>query len=161
MTPSAHPWQVEERSYSSALKRRATSEDDDVEVEDSLAEETIPEDIRRVVDVEVKLNMKSVRPFVRVVKKQKAGSEVTQLLSQIVHNQENFQNKLSPYDEAIKIFKATFAANLDMYEEMDFIAMLAENPSFVNQFLTFTDAQRAIFIQRKLQANSSNQLEIN
>lgn len=66
---------------------------------------------------------------------------------------------MSSFDEEIKIFKATFAADLDLYEELNFFGMLAEHSSLVNQFLTFTDAQRTIFIKRKLQAISRDQLE--
>ena len=147
----------------SAFKRRAPLDDEEDETAGiALAEEDqvaqVAQEIQKVVDLEVKPVTKPVRPFSRVAKKQKVVSEVNLLLSQIVHNQENFQNKLSPYEQAIKILKATFSAELSVYEEMDFIGLLAENPPFVDQFLTFTDAQRTIFIQRKLAANNRDQL---
>ena len=42
-------------------------------------------------------------------------------------NQEAIMNKLSQYERAVKIFKDSFAADLDMFDMIEFIALLAEH----------------------------------
>ena len=92
-----------------------------------------------------------MRPFVRVVKS-KPVSLVHELLSKIVSNQDTYQNRLSPFDKAVSILKDKHSELLDMQKEMDFIGLLADNSSYVNQFLSFTDAQQTLFIKSKLDA---------
>jgi hypothetical protein len=96
-----------------------------------------------------KLEAKVVRPFVRALK-MKPINDVNALLSQIISNQEKHNSKASPYEEAICIFNKDFATELDDIQVMHFIGLLSDNPSFVNQFLTFNSVQRGMFVKNKL-----------
>lgn len=128
-------------SASSHRKRVLVDEDDISEVE-----------VTQVSNVDrVAKELKTVRPFVRVVKS-KPVSLVHELLSKIVSNQDTYQNRLSPFDKAVSILKDKHSELLDMQKEMDFIGLLADNSSYVNQFLSFTDAQQTLFIKSKLDA---------
>ena len=96
-----------------------------------------------------KTEVRVVRPFVRTLKV-KAGSDVNALLSQIIQNQEKHNSRLSPYEDAISIFNKDFATTLDDIQVMHFIGLLSDNPSYVNQFLTFNSVQRGMFLTSKL-----------
>ena len=96
-----------------------------------------------------KTEVRVIRPFVRALKV-KPISDVSALLSQIITNQEKQNSKASPYEDAICIFNKDFATELDDIQVMYFIGLLSDNPSFVNQFLTFSSVQRGIFVENKL-----------
>ena len=96
-----------------------------------------------------KPEVRVIRPFVRALKV-KPISDVSALLSQIITNQEKQNSKASPYEDAICIFNKDFATELDDTQVMYFIGLLSDNPSFVNQFLTFSSVQRGMFVKNKL-----------
>ena len=83
-----------------------------------------------------------VRPFVKKLKT-KSESVVPELIRQIIASQEGFRNRMSPYDKAIKIFEERFQFGLT-----DLITLFADSPSAVQQFLSFNEHQRDIFVQR-------------
>lgn len=53
-------------------------------------------------------------------------------------------------ENAISIFNKDFATTLDDIQVMHFIGLLSDNPSYVNQFLTFNSVQRGMFLTSKL-----------
>ena len=89
----------------------------------------------------------TVRPFVKKLKTKPEGV-VTELIRQIIASQEGFHSRMSPYDKAIKIFEDRFSFGLTDHESMGFITLFADSPSAVQQFLSFTEHQRDMFVMR-------------
>ena len=89
----------------------------------------------------------TVRPFVKKLKT-RPESDVPELIRQIVASQENFHSRMSPYDKAIKIFEDRFSFGLTNLKSMGFIKLFADSPSAVQQFLSFNEHQRDIFVLR-------------
>ena len=89
----------------------------------------------------------AVRPFVKKLKTKPEGV-VTELIRQIIATQEGFHSRMSPYDKAMKIFEDRFSFGLTDHESMGFITLFADSPSAVQQFLSFTEHQRDLFVMR-------------
>ena len=88
-----------------------------------------------------------MRSFVKKLKTKPEGV-VTELIRQIIASQEGFHSRMSPYDKAIKIFEDRFSFGLTDHESMGFITLFADSPSAVQQFLSFTEHQRDLFVMR-------------
>ena len=88
-----------------------------------------------------------MRPFVKKLKTKSEGV-VPELIRQIIASQEGFHSRMSPYDKVIKIFEERFSFGLTDLESMGFITLFADSPSAVQQFLSFNEHQRDIFIQK-------------
>ena len=91
-----------------------------------------------------------VRPYVRRVRARPADP-IPELIREIIQSQEKFGSRMTKYDKVIQIFQERFMFGLSTNQEMGFIALFSENPCMVDQFFSFNDAQRDIFLQaRKL-----------
>ena len=88
-----------------------------------------------------------MRHFVKKLKTKPEGV-VTELIRQIIAFQEGFHSRMSPYDKAIKIFEDRFSFGLTDHESMGFITLFADSPPAVQQFLSFTEHQRELFVMR-------------
>ena len=89
-----------------------------------------------------------VRPYVRRVRARPADP-IPELIREIIQSQEKFSSRMTKYDKVIQIFQERFMFGLGTHEEMGFIALFSENPCMVDQFFSFNDAQRDIFVQAK------------
>lgn len=89
----------------------------------------------------------AVRPFSKKLKA-KPVDVVPDLIRQVIESQEGFNNRMSPYDKAIKIFEERFRFGLTDVESMGFITLFADSSSAVQQFLSFNEHQRDIFVQK-------------
>ena len=89
-----------------------------------------------------------VRPYVRRVRARPVDP-IPELIREIIQSQENFASRMTKYDKVIQIFKERFMFGLSTNQEMGFIALFSENPCLVDQFYSFDDAQRDIFVLAK------------
>ena len=89
-----------------------------------------------------------VRPFVRRVRA-RPEDPFPALVREILQSQEVFHSRMTKYDKVIKIFQERFMFGLNARQEMGFIALFSESKATVDQFFSFSDAQRDIFVQDK------------
>ena len=90
----------------------------------------------------------AVRPYVRRVRARPADP-IPDLIREIILSQEKFGSRMTKYDKVIQIFQERFMFGLSTYQEMGFIALFSENPCMVDQFFSFNEDQRDIFVQAK------------
>ena len=90
----------------------------------------------------------AVRPFVRRVRA-RAEDPFPAMLTKILTSQEAFHSRATKYDKAVQIFQERFMFGLNARQEMGFIALLSKSKPMVDQFMSFSDAQRDIFVAEK------------
>lgn len=90
------------------------------------------------------------RPFVRRLRAKVVDNSIPELIREIVQSQEKFNSRMSKYDKVIQIFQERFRSGLNAVQEMGFIALFADHPSLVDQFFTFNEVQRAIFVADRM-----------
>lgn len=89
-----------------------------------------------------------VRPYVRRVRA-RVEDPIPNLIKSILESQEVFHSRATKYDKAVQIFQERFMFGLNSRQEMGFIALFSESKPAVDQFLSFSDAQRDIFVAEK------------
>jgi hypothetical protein len=86
-----------------------------------------------------------VRPYVRRVRA-RVEDPSPALIKEIMLGQETFHSRATKCDEVVQIFHERFMFHLTAKQEMGFIALFAESKPMVDQFFSFTEEQREIFV---------------
>jgi hypothetical protein len=89
-----------------------------------------------------------MRPHVRRVRA-RVEDPIQNMIKEILAGQEVFHSRATKYDKVIQIFQERFTFGLNARQEMGFIALFAESKSMVDQFFSFSEAQREIFVGEK------------
>ena len=132
-----------------AQVRPSITEKRSLSVEEDSVETSIPAPASVTTEI-VSPSPRPTRPFVRKVRAKVADNSIPELIKEIVQSQEKFNSRMSKYDKVIQIFQERFRSGLNAVQEMGFIALFADHPSFVDQFFSFNEEQRAIFVADKM-----------
>ena len=97
----------------------------------------------------VKKEQRVVRPFVRKPKV-KPVDTLIDVLKDIVAGQEKFTSPKTKYDKAVHILQERFSSKLNSAQQMKIIGLFADHYSYVNQFMSFSEDQRDIFVQNHM-----------
>jgi hypothetical protein len=93
----------------------------------------------------LKTEQRVVKPFVRKPRV-KPVDTLIDVLKDIVAGQEKFTSRMTKYDKAVQILQRRFSFGLTFAQQTKIVCLFADHPSYVNQFMSFSEDQRDVFV---------------